>query len=135
MKRCPSCNRVEPDDTLVFCRADGTALVSDSLSASESNLRLGSANAPSEIETSILPHSTDAGISRATGTTTVFDAQPGLARTRKLTNTKRRRAIVLAVAGLTVMAFALLLYFSRARNSNSTTIDSIAVMPFANTSG
>ena len=136
MKRCPSCNRVEPDDTLVFCRADGTALVSDSSSAStDSRIASGSAIASSEIETSILPHSTDAGISRATGTTTVFDAQPGLARTRKLTNTKRRRAIVLAVAGLIVMAFALLLYFYRARNSNTTTIDSIAVMPFANTSG
>lgn len=30
MKRCPQCNRVEPDDTLAFCRADGTALISDS---------------------------------------------------------------------------------------------------------
>ncbi len=27
MKRCPTCNRVEIDDALVFCRADGTALV------------------------------------------------------------------------------------------------------------
>src|SRR5437867_49335 len=30
MKRCPQCNRVESDDALVYCRADGTALISDS---------------------------------------------------------------------------------------------------------
>ncbi len=49
MKRCPTCNRVETDDTFAFCRADGTALVSDSSSPSESSLGL-SANASSEIE-------------------------------------------------------------------------------------
>jgi len=29
MKRCPSCNRVESDDTLKFCRLDGAVLVAD----------------------------------------------------------------------------------------------------------
>src|SRR5262245_43942703 len=135
MKRCPSCNRVEPDDTLVFCRADGTALVSDSSSAStDSRIASGAAIASSEIETSILPHSTDAGIGRATGATTVFKEQPGVARTRRLVGVKHRKAIVLTVAGLIVIALALFVYFYRARNSNTTTIDSIAVMPFANTS-
>ncbi len=34
MKRCPTCNRNETDDTLVFCRLDGARLVSfDSESA------------------------------------------------------------------------------------------------------
>ncbi len=27
MKRYPQCNRVEADDALIFCRADGTPLV------------------------------------------------------------------------------------------------------------
>ena len=31
MKRCPACKRVEADDTLTFCRADGTILISDSV--------------------------------------------------------------------------------------------------------
>src|SRR5262249_1946889 len=111
-------------------------LVSDSLSASESILGVVSANASSEIETSILPHSTDAGIGRSTGAPTVFDARSALARTRKLTSVKRRRTIVLTLAGLLVVAFALFAYFYRTRNSNTaTTIDSIAVLPFANTSG
>ena len=30
MKRCPQCNRLESDDALTFCRADGTALVNES---------------------------------------------------------------------------------------------------------
>jgi hypothetical protein len=34
MKRCPTCNRVESDDALVFCRVDGTRLVRDSGSVS-----------------------------------------------------------------------------------------------------
>src|SRR5262245_30903996 len=135
MKRCPSCNRVEPDDALAFCRADGTALVIDSSSApGNSNPSLASANASSEIETSILPHSTDAGISRTTGATTVFEAQPGLAPTRGLVSVKRRKAIVLAIAGLVVVTLAFFLYIYRTRSSN-TTIDSIAVMPFVNASG
>ena len=33
MKRCPQCNRVEADDALTFCRADGTRLVTDSSSS------------------------------------------------------------------------------------------------------
>ena len=30
MKRCPQCNRVEADATLVFCRTDGAPLVPES---------------------------------------------------------------------------------------------------------
>jgi len=57
MKHCPRCNRIETDDTLVFCRVDGVRLISDSSSSLPSE----------EIETSILPHTTDAAISRGTG--------------------------------------------------------------------
>lgn len=133
MKRCPKCNRVETDDTLGFCRADGTALVSDSLSVrTGSGPAFESANASTEIETSILPHSTDAGISRSTSATTVFEAQPALAGTQKLASGKHGKAIALTAAGLTLVALALLVYFYRTRNGN-TAIDSIAVLPFANT--
>jgi len=124
MKRCPLCNRAETDDALAFCRADGTPLVSDSTADSRRS---------SEIETSILPHSTDAGISRATDATTVFKAQPGVGRTRSLVSVNHRKAVVLAIAGLMVVALAFSLYFYRTRDSN-TAIDSIAVLPFANTS-
>src|SRR5438132_5894204 len=82
MKRCPACKRVEPDDALVFCRADGTALVRDSSSVgAEIGTVKSSAPVVSEIETSILPHATDAGISRPTSSTTVLDRQQTIGKT------------------------------------------------------
>ena len=36
MKRCPTCNRVEPDETLNFCRADGAPLVAAAATETES---------------------------------------------------------------------------------------------------
>jgi len=36
MKRCPQCNLVETDDSLRFCRADGTALTVSAALDSES---------------------------------------------------------------------------------------------------
>src|SRR5438128_11785411 len=51
MKRCPACKRVEPDDTLAFCRADGTRLIFDSL-ASESSSTLILSAAPPRAEMS-----------------------------------------------------------------------------------
>ena len=65
----------------------------------------------------------------------MFEAQPELARTRRLVSVKRRRVIVLAIAGLVVVTLALLVYIYRTRSSNTTAIDSIAVMPFVNASG
>ncbi|HJZ82239.1 MAG TPA: hypothetical protein VKD91_17900 [Pyrinomonadaceae bacterium] len=29
MKRCPQCDRLEPDETLKFCRNDGAVLIED----------------------------------------------------------------------------------------------------------
>jgi len=106
MKRCPQCNRAEPDDALAFCRADGTALVSDSsqLSGEAGTAKLGSASAATEIETSILPHATDADMNRVTASTTVLPAQPA-GTTSSLTKPKRRKtAIALAIIVTAVVA-------------------------------
>jgi len=53
MKRCPQCNRVETDETLKFCRADGATLVSDlsSISSEAGTLQLGSQPDFSEVHT------------------------------------------------------------------------------------
>src|SRR5256886_11211963 len=110
MKRCPQCNRVEPDDTLVFCRADGARLSNSASLRSESGTaKLGSTPAATEIETSILPHTTDAAMNRATAPTTVLPV-PSSATTGALAKRKRRRstitiaiiliALVVAAAGL-----------------------------------
>ena len=52
MKRCPTCKRVENDDALAFCRADGTRLIFESLaSESSSTLILSAPPRSGEIST------------------------------------------------------------------------------------
>ena len=133
MKRCPQCNRVESDDALVFCRADGTALVSDSSSfqSEAGSAQLGPASAASEIETSILPHSSKSPeINPATAQTTVLPAQQTSGTTRGLSKPKRLEILIaLAALGVIVIAVAGYFYYSR---KNNTVIGSIAVLPFVN---
>jgi len=136
MKRCPQCNRVETDDTLAFCRADGAALVSDSgsVSADTGTIKFGSGPVSGEVETSILsPTSTTPEIDRSTGPTTALPLPQTQNTTRELTQPKQR-AVVFAAIGLLVIVIAVAgyLYFSR---NHKTTIESIAVMPFVNESG
>jgi eukaryotic-like serine/threonine-protein kinase len=136
MKRCPACKRVEPDDTLVFCRADGTALVNDSgsVSAEAGTARFGSSAVGSEVETSVLPHATDAGISRPTGSTTVLDPQRISGRTRELSRPNRRKLTVLVFVAIGIVAIAGLAYYYFTHKNNAA-INSIAVLPLRNTSG
>lgn len=131
MKRCPTCNRLETDDTLVYCRTDGTALVNDSLS-SEAATALGSATSATEIETSLLPHTTAAGFTRSTGPTTALPVQSLSATTRDLHKRGWRRAIIV-VGALAAVAIALSLYLVIGKRD--TRINSIAVLPFENRSG
>jgi hypothetical protein len=41
MKRCPTCDHVEKDETLKFCRLDGTSLVAAAAFESESAAMAG----------------------------------------------------------------------------------------------
>jgi TolB-like protein/Tfp pilus assembly protein PilF len=134
MKRCPACKRVEPDDALVFCRADGTPLVTDSgsVGGDAGTAKFGSAPVASEVETSVLPqHATDAGISRSTGSTTVLDPQQTIGRTRELSRPKRNKAIVFTGVAIFIAVLAGLTYYYYAHKSNAA-INSIAVLPFQN---
>lgn len=134
MKRCPQCNRVETDDSLVFCRADGVALVSESLPASDA--RAATVGTPAtEIATSILPHATDANFNRETAPTTVLPAQAP-AHTGALSNPKRRKTVIAVVAIATsalAVVSALIVNSYLSRNSGGA-IESIAVLPFENRS-
>ena len=134
MKRCPTCNRVEPDKALAFCRTDGTALVSDTLpvSTEAGTVKFGSASVSGETETSTPPHSTGEGIARGTGPTTELPAHLPIPTTANLSKPKRT-FVVTAVAFLAV-AMAIAGYFYVA-GKNSSPIESIAVMPFVNASG
>src|SRR5215813_4642731 len=135
MKRCPQCNRVETDEALKFCRIDGATLVSDSspIGSEAGTARLGAAPS-SEIETSALPHSTDAKINRATAPTTVLPAQS----MSELGATKRRRTaliFVVIVTAVVAATSAVLVDSYRSRKASGAAIQSIAVMPFVNEGG
>ncbi len=134
MKRCPHCNRVETDDSLVFCRTDGTALVSDSLpvSGEAGTARFGSA--PTEIDTGIVqPNMTGANVNRSTGPTTVLPPAITTDTTRELTKPKRSW-VVIAFGVLVAATVFIGAYFYFTRDVPAT-IQSIAVMPFVNESG
>ncbi|MFN2511463.1 MAG: tetratricopeptide repeat protein [Pyrinomonadaceae bacterium] len=136
MKRCPQCHRVEMDDTLVYCRGDGAALISDSgsISGEAGTVKFGSGPVSGETETSILPHpSTTPDINRSTGPTTALPLPPAQTTTRELTKPNRRAALFAAI-GLVVIILGGAAYFYLPR-SNKTAIESIAVMPFVNESG
>src|ERR1043166_6894726 len=105
MKRCPQCNRFETDEALKFCRADGATLISDSSSfiGEAGTAQLGPASASSEIDTSILPHATDANINRATAPTTVLPAQAEPPATKKLASSRPGKPLI-ALGALLVIA-------------------------------
>ena len=133
MKRCPQCNRVETDDSLVFCRTDGASLVSDSLPlpGEAGTTRFGTA--PTEVETSILPHATDANVGRSTGPTTVLPSAMASTGTRELTKPKRSWVAILLVVLVAATACVGGYFYFTGKTSH--TIHSIAVMPFVNESG
>ena len=135
MKRCTQCNRLETDDTLAFCRVDGAALVSDSgaMSADAGTAKFDSAPVMNEIETSILPHRTDADIVHPTAPTTMLPAQSIPSTTRELNIPQRRKAVV-AIALILAIVLGVSAYFYLSRKTN-VVISSIAVMPFVNESG
>lgn len=134
MKRCPQCNRVETDDSLVFCRTDGTGLVSDSLPlpGDAGTTRFGSA--ATEMATSILPQTTAANVIRSTGPTTVLPQQHISGTTRDLSKSNRRKGVVIAlIAAVVVVAIIVAGYFYLRKSNRA--IESIAVLPFENRSG
>ena len=137
MKRCPKCNRVETDDALAFCRADGEALISDSIRANAGTPKFESGQSLGEIETSLLPHTIDANMSRATVGTGVLPPAHPSTRTSGLSKPKTRRTVViLGFLLLTLIAGAIVIggYFYGARKSK-VSIESVAVLPFENRSG
>ena len=134
MKRCPQCNRTEADDTLTFCRADGTPLVRESgvVSDGAGTLRLSPEGSDTG-ETRILPTGEASG--RPTVPTTVLDARPAPGNMRELSKPKSRRGVVIALAAVAALALAAYAYFSSSRGRVGGAKNSIAVLPFHNESG
>src|SRR5215470_2279640 len=100
MKRCPACNRVESDETLKFCRADGATLVSEmsSFDRESETIQLGS-SAESASATHTLTHVTDGSVNRDTARTTALSGQPP-SSTSNIKTKRRMNPKGLAVIGL-----------------------------------
>jgi adenylate cyclase len=131
MKRCPQCNRVETDETLKFCRADGAPLknVSSSSDNEAGTARLGSSS--SEVDTSILPHQTDPVVNRGTAPAVSQRQSDATLRSTKSTNWKP----VIAVGGLLVISVTVIAAYFYTKGKENRAIESVAVLPFENKSG
>jgi TolB-like protein/tetratricopeptide (TPR) repeat protein len=127
MKRCPACNRVETDDALVFCRVDGTLLVSDSPEGEVTRV-LPESRATDEAPTEVLRDTGD-------GQLTTSALRPGLASAAISAPQKSmsRRKLGLIIFLFVVIAVVVAGYvFYRHSRDSEVAIDSIAVLPFEN---
>ena len=137
MKRCPQCNRVESDDTLSFCRVDGTTLLRDSGSLDTHANPVNSD--PGEIHTSILPHAiTPIALSRATAPTTTLPSTKQISEPLHEAHKSKWVLRITTLIGVLVVALLSIYLYSRrteTKTSTSPQIESVAVMPFINASG
>ena len=114
MKRCSKCNRVEADDSLAFCRADGTALIAEFMPppppSEAGTAKISSGAVAREVDTSILPSITSAGYVRTTGPTTALPASKGA----NVDKPKLRKStlIVIGILGLFAICGAAALAFT-----------------------
>ena len=132
MNRCPQCNRAEADDTLTFCRVDGTPLVRQSGAVSEGagTLRFSPSQGADTGETRILPTGEVPG--RTTAPTTVLEGRQPSVDMRELGKPKSRRGVVVALAVVFAVALAASAYLYLSRGKGGAAIPSVAVLPFEN---
>ncbi|HEY2974826.1 MAG TPA: tetratricopeptide repeat protein [Pyrinomonadaceae bacterium] len=129
MKRCPSCNRIETDDALAFCRVDGTRLVADTADADAPTRTFRS----SEYQRTEVLHGTGASAPQKYAVGSSSTGRVGQARTSPEYGRKRAFIITVVVSAVIVVAVAGFVAYRRASIS-ATPIDSIAVLPFQNQS-
>jgi len=134
MKRCPKCNRTEADDSLTFCRTDGTPLVrgSGAVSDSEGTLKLPPSQSTDTSETRVLP--TGEAADRPTAPTTMLEGGRASGGTPGLSKPKSRRGVALAAAAVIAVIVAASAYLYLARGESAAAKDSVAVLPFQNAS-
>ncbi|MEP6912871.1 MAG: tetratricopeptide repeat protein [bacterium] len=139
MKHCPTCNRPESDDALIFCRVDGTTLITGPSAGDDSS--------PTRIlagtETGETPaRQTDP---RPQGTIAARNQRPGsTTRTKELKEGRSISSVEYVVSGikqhkffvaiLVIMLVAGAIGLGMLLHARSTevAIDSIAVLPFDN---
>jgi hypothetical protein len=148
MKRCPECRRDYYDDTLLYCLDDGNALLDGPASGSQSEPPVSGGGQSDEPRTAILHETAPPAEARTqaqiptTEKTAVLRATEAEPRENLRDSTERqslsanRAAKPLAVVGIVILllvgGFAAYLYLPAGGNAQ---INSIAVLPFENTSG
>src|SRR5262245_27538740 len=125
MKRCPQCNQIATDGAHIFCRADGTRLMVDSGSFSDSETIALLPDAP-VAPTSVMGEPFNVPVAL----TSLMDSSKATSPTRNLLGEKRRKISVAVVASI-ILALAGSAYHFLSRQRN-TTISSLAVLPFLN---
>lgn len=139
MKRCPRCHQTYTDETLKFCRDDGTLLQTNPLEPQSSNtLILPGARTNVAQRTQLLQSDTAEGKE----TTSPIEAARNshAEKIEDASESKRRsRGVIIAVSVLILAATGLGLWLFKNRSLSASTnpapIESIAVLPFVNESG
>ena len=127
MKRCPQCNRLESDDTLAFCRIDGSSLLPVT-SEELGTIKFNSGAMSGELLTTMLsPQNTG---DASTAETTILPADQSRPITRELK--KPRKLIWIAVVAVLIVAVAGVCAYFLLSKKNRPPIQSIAVMPLIN---
>jgi TolB-like protein/Tfp pilus assembly protein PilF len=139
MKQCPRCNRTYTDESLKFCRDDGTLLQTNPQeSESSDTLILSNARTNVAQPTQVLQSETAQGKGTTWPAEAALNSHPG--KLEGASETKRyRRGFIIALSVLIVSATGLGLWLfknrSLSRSTNPGPIESIAVLPFLNESG
>jgi|KBSSwiStaDraftv2_1062776.scaffolds.fasta_scaffold04396_8 TolB-like protein/Tfp pilus assembly protein PilF len=134
MKRCPECRRDYFDDSLLYCLDDGAPLLEGPVSVDEpATAILNSADVPTEARTRKQFHTTDQTVilpkTSLSGSSTRASSAEFIFT--EIRNHRRPVAIGLAILLIAVVGGGY--WFIKMRGS-STTISSIAVLPFQNKS-
>ncbi|MCA1604216.1 MAG: hypothetical protein LC775_01740, partial [Acidobacteria bacterium] len=133
MKRCPECRRDYYDETLLYCLDDGTRLLDGPASAGEN-----------EPATAILsePGAVAGALRGGEDRTSIFqagaEAEPHISSgevSERQSFSARRAARPMLILGVVVLVLIGGFFGYRYLGSNTTQIESIAVMPFVNESG
>ena len=146
MKRCPQCHLTYSDETLKFCRNDGTLLrVSGSFPAeSPDTLILPAAHTSDALPTKLLQSETTQAREIVSPANTARNLQAGDASNMHLTPGAKylargikpyKRGVIITLSTVTLAAVILGIWFFSNRSVNTKQIESIAVLPFINESG
>ena len=137
MKRCPTCNRVETDETLKFCRVDGATLIDDtSLTDESSATRVlpGSRTGEQAVHTTPPQATTSALDAGARSKAQTGELKQGRSESKVnyvVGGIKQHKIAAVIVLAALVLGGVGVAAYMHARNSE-VAIDSIAVLPFVN---